>query len=318
MTDIREIDLRLLDATLLMVFLGCMRHRKATAVAREMGLTQPAVSHALKRLRSLYGDPLFLRRAHGLEPTALARELEPKIRRIVRLMSETLSEQSSFDPVKSRVNLRVGTFDYELTTILPDLIADLRKAGPGIAVHAYPLANRDALDALVDARIDLALGYFDFPPNSEDAFVADELFTETYVVAARNAHPLFSGFLTPQRFAAADHLLVSPFGPVRNMVDHTLQTRDLRRNVQVTVPSLFAAISIIEKSGLVVTLPERVAARNAVRFNLAYKPLPFEDSTFKLHLVRHVRDAQSALHLWLAEQLRALIASHDGLGGPIE
>ena len=98
MNSINEIDLRRVDTTILLVFLGIMRHRKATAVAHEMGLTQPAVSHALKRLRNLYNDPLFLRRAHGLEPTALAHELEPKVRRIVRLISETLDGAEAFDP----------------------------------------------------------------------------------------------------------------------------------------------------------------------------------------------------------------------------
>lgn len=307
MRDINEVDLRLVDTTILLVFLGCMRHRKATAVAREMGLTQPAVSHALKRLRSLYDDPLFLRRAHGLEPTALARELEPKIRRIVRLISETLSEEEAFDPTRSKVNLKIGAFDYELTSILPDLIAGLKTVGPGIGVHAYPLANRDALEALVDARIDLAIGYFDFPANSDDVFRAEELFAERYVVAARKNNDLFLREISLRRFASAEHLLVSPFGPARNMVDHVLQLQGYRRNVQTTVPSLFAALSIIERSDLVVTLPERVAAANAERFNLAYLPLPIDGGRFKVHAVRHARDAESALHLWLLQQLKIQI-----------
>ena len=307
MRDISDIDLRLVDTTILMVFLGCMRHRKATAVAREMGLTQPAVSHALKRLRKLYDDPLFLRRAHGLEPTALARELEPKIRRIVRLISETLSEQDEFDPKKSRLNLKIGTFDYELTTILPELIADLWTVSPGIGIHTYPLTNREALDALVDARIDLAIGYFDFATNDASMFVADELFTERYVLAARKANPIMREPMSVEAFAAAGHLLVSPFGPARNMVDHALQQSGQKRNVQTTVPSLFAALSIVENTDLVVTLPERVAARNAERFNLSYQPLPVETSAFKLHAVRHVRDAQSALQNWLIKQLKTLI-----------
>ena len=308
MSDINEIDLRLVDATILMVFLGCMRHRKATTVAREMGLTQPAVSHALKRLRKLYDDPLFLRRAHGLEPTALARELEPKIRQIVLLISETLFEQDEFDPRNSHLNLKIGAFDYELTTILPDLIADLRMVSPGIGIHTYTLTNRDALDALTDARIDLAIGYFDFPANGSSSFVADALFSERYVVAARKTHPILKEPISVEAFALAEHLLVSPFGPVRNMVDHALQQSGHQRNVQATVPSLFAALSIIEKTDLIVTLPERVAARNAQRFNLRYEPLPVDAGDFSLHAVRHVRDAQSGLHTWLIQQLKAVMA----------
>ena len=130
MRDINQIDIRLIDTTILLVFLATMRHRKATAIAHEMGLTQPAVSHALKRLRNLYDDPLFLRRAHGLEPTALARELEPKVRRIVRLISETLEGSEEFDPKTVVTSLRIGAFDYELTGIIPQLVTELSRVSP--------------------------------------------------------------------------------------------------------------------------------------------------------------------------------------------
>lgn len=307
MRDINEIDLRLVDTTILMVFLGVMRHRQATAVAQEMGLTQPAVSHALKRLRALYHDPLFLRRAHGLEPTSLARDLEPKIRRIVRLISETLSEQEEFDPKQTAANLRVGAFDYELDTILPDLVSDLRVKSPNIIIHTYPLSNREALDALVGGQIDMAIGYFDFPARNADVFVSDRLCTEQYVIAARQGHPLLDRIPTLQQFAQADHLLISPFGPVRNMVDHALQLHGFKRVVRNTVPSLFAALAITERSDLVVTLPMRVAKRSIGRFNLTYRPLPIEGGTFDLHAVRHVRDAQNAVHQWMVDRLKALI-----------
>ena len=246
MRDINEIDLRLVDTTILMVFLGIMRHGQATAVAREMGLTQPAVSHALKRLRALYDDPLFLRRAHGLEPTALARELEPKIRRIVRLISETLHDQTEFDPKETAIDLKIGAFDYELSTIIPDLIADLRDINSKIGIHTYPLSNRDALGALIAGQIDMAIGYFDFPARNTDAFVSDPLFTEQYVLAGRKGHPLLTKQASLEELAAADHLQVLPSGPVRDMIDHALQRHGLRRNVQTIVPSLFAALSILD------------------------------------------------------------------------
>lgn len=312
MRDIDEIYLRLVDTTILMVFLGCMRHRKATAVAQEMGLTQPAVSHALKRLRALYDDPLFLRRAHGLEPTALAHELEPKIRKIVRLISETLAGQENFDPEHTRVSLKIAAFDYELTTLLPELVSELRSTSPGIGIDGYPIANRDALDALIDGRIDMAIGYFDIPEQTKDSFVFDKLYTEQYVAAARHGHPLLAGGLPLDQFAAAEHLLVSPFGPAKNMVDYALELRGLRRNVRTTVPSLFAALSIVERSDLVVTLPRRVARKNAQRFNLRYEPLPIDGGSFDLHTVRHQRDAQSAMHFWLVERLQSLVADETG------
>ena len=307
MSDINEIDLRLVDTTLLMVFLGIMRHRQATAVAREMGLTQPAVSHALKRLRALYDDPLFLRRAHGLEPTAVARALEPKIRRIVRLISETLVEHEEFDPQSTALNLKIGAFDHEQSTILPELVSDLRSINPNIGIHTYPIANRDALEALTNSQIDMAVGYFDFPTHNADMFVADKLFTEEYVIAGRKGHPLLKSEASVEQLAAADHMQILPYGPVRDMIDHALMRHGLKRNVQTIVPSVFAALSILEKSDLVASLPGRVARKNAQRFNLVYRPLPMEVGTFNLHSVRHVRDEHSALHIWLVQRLKMLI-----------
>lgn len=307
MRDINQIDLRLVDATILLVFLGAMRHRQATAVAQEMGLTQPAVSHALKRLRNLYGDPLFLRRAHGLEPTALAHELEPKVRRIVRLISDTLEGAEEFSPETAAITLKIGAFDYELSGIIPRLVAELRTVSPNLSVHAFPLQNQDALQALAQGQIDLSIGYFDLPTNWAAQYVVDDLYTEHYVLAGRRNHPLFDKDLTFDAVARAQHLLISPYGPNRNLVDHALHLKGLKRSIQTVVPSLHAALSIIENSDVVVTLPSRVAQDNAQRFNIATRPLPIDGGSFQIRVVRHMRDASNPMHAWLLERLRAII-----------
>jgi len=307
MRDINSVDLRLIDTTILLVFLGTMRHRQATAVAREMGLTQPAVSHALKRLRNLYGDPLFLRRAHGLEPTSLAQELEPKVRRIVRLLSETLEGAQEFEPATAATDLRIGAFDYELTGVIPELVAELSTVSPNINVHAFPLQNRDALEAMVQGQLDLSIGYFDFPANGEASFVSEVLYAEHYVLAGRRDHPLLSKDLSLEAVAQARHLLISPYGANRNLVDHALHLQGYKRNIQTVVPSLFGALSIIENSDLVVTLPSRVASKNANRFAIAHQPIPIDGGSFQIHAVRHIRDTDNPLHIWLLERLRDVI-----------
>ena len=308
MVDINNINLRLIDTTVLLIFLGLMRHRKATNVAREMGLTQPAVSHALKRLRALYEDPLFLRRAHGLEPTSLAHELEPKIRRIVRLLSETLEDPEEFDPRSTATDLRIGAFDYELTTVIPKLVIEMRSLSPNIDVHAYPLVYSEALEALVQGRLDLAIGYFDIPPRNDATFVVEDLYSENYVLAGRRGHPLLTANPTLEDMAQADHLLVSPHGLIRNRVDEALRMQGYKRNIRTIVPSLFSALSIIENSDLVMTLPERVAQSNEQPFEITHKPLPIKVGDFQLQAVRHARDANSPLHSWLMENLRRVVS----------
>jgi DNA-binding transcriptional LysR family regulator len=289
-----------------MVFLGLMRHRNATAVAREMGLTQPAISHALKRLRTLYNDPLFLRRAHGFEPTTLARGLEPKVQQIVRLLAETLSDERDFDPCTQAFEFRLGSFDYENATLVPQLVADLRTVNPSIRLHAYPLTNREALDALVQGRIDMAIGYFDPPLKDRYDLRADTLCTERYVVVARQGHPLLTGQMTLAKFAAADHLLISPYGPVSTMVDHALKLNGMTRDIQTTVPSLFGALMVVEQSDLIVTMPRRVVSQHTQRFKIGYAPTPFAGGAFLLHSLRHSRDAKSVVHDWMLERLSLL------------
>ena len=309
MKDIRKTNPRLVDATVLMIFLGLMRHRKATRVAQDMGMTQPAISHALKRLRTLYRDPLFLRKAYGLEPTAVARELEPKVRRILRLINESLQDPPAFDSENGEILLRIGGFDYELATILPPLVADLTKSDQFVQIVGLPLSSDAALRALVNGTVDLALGFFEMAPGRSSAsFVQEFLYREHYVITGRREHPLFQKTPSLEEFARESHLLVSPRGLVKGMVDHVLQARGLQRNVVSTVPSLFPALAILEQSDLVAFLPSRVAEMNRRRFNLAFAPLPVEGGDFPICAVRHARDAHNRLHLWLLAQLRKQLA----------
>ena len=118
--------------------------------------------------------------------------------------------------------------------------------------------------------------------------------------------------MSSRQFLKAEHLLISPFGPVRNLVDHALQLHGHRRNVQTIVPSLFAALSIVENSDLIVTLPRRVAEKNARRFNIVHQPLPIDSGAFDLHAVRHTRDAQNSVHVWIFEQLNNRFECKEG------
>ena len=300
MTDINNIDLRRIDTGLLLVFLGLMRHRKAGAVADEMGLTQPAISHALKRMRNIWGDPLFLRRPQGLEPTAVALGLEPRVRQIIDLLGDTLRGPEAFDPATSLRTLRIAAYDYELATILPPLLSQLATGAPAMTVQALPLQREAALAALADGTIDLALGFFD---TVADPFIATSLHDETYRVTARAGHPLLDA-LTPETYAEARHLLVAPRGDVRGIVDQALALRGLTRRVAAAVPLFFPALATLADSSMVATLPTRVVERFAARFQLESRPLPFPVPSFPVSAVRHRRDARSPMLDWVLAQLR--------------
>ncbi|MEM9348775.1 MAG: LysR family transcriptional regulator [Pseudomonadota bacterium] len=304
MVDISTSDIRRIDPTSMMVFLALMRHRKGTMAAEELGLTQPAISHALKRMRGVYKDPLFLRRSHGMEPTALARELEPKIREVVDTLAQTLTPAAAFDPSDVTGELRLGAFDFELATILPALVSRLRRSAPKVSIYGFQLVSEQALEALLNGRIDMAVVYFEHTLGDHPSLICEPIYSEKYVAVARKDNSLFNKPFDLDDFARADHLLVSPSGSKRNMIDHALQLEGLSRTVRTVVPSLFSALAVLEQTDLVASLPERVAIQHAKRFGLAFRELPIKGGQFQLHAITHKRDSNSAMHQWMAEQVK--------------
>lgn len=158
MSDLSSAQLRRLDLTLLLVFLGLLRHRKALDVAHELGLTQSAISQALRRLRDIFEDELFLRRPYGMEPTAVALSLEAPVAQAVEALRGALGAARSFDPAAATGIVRIAALDAQQAVLIPPLSARLRDQAPGLRLSILPLARRDAVEALIDGRVDLSIG----------------------------------------------------------------------------------------------------------------------------------------------------------------
>ncbi|MEO0913785.1 MAG: LysR family transcriptional regulator, partial [Pseudomonadota bacterium] len=270
MTEFRNSELRRLDLTVLLIFLGLLRHGKAARVAEEMGVTQSSISHALKRLREIFDDPLFLRRPHGLEPTARARALEPEIRAVVEGLERALAVPSPFDPETAEGTLRISALDYEIATVIPGLVARLAEQAPGVRLAVLSLGREAAFEAFAARRIDLALGYFwDLP----ERYLAVPLVEEAYLMVARAGHPLLEGLLTLERYVVARHLLVSPNGGRVGIVDKALRPLGLARRIAVSLPQFLPALRVVAETDLVAALPARLARAEAGRFGLETREL---------------------------------------------
>ena len=303
MSDIEDSNIRLFDGALIQVFLGLMRHRKSTVVAESMGLTQPAISHALKRLRGIYGDALFIRRPHGFEPTHLARELEPQLRGVVEILERGFQAQRPFDPTDSTRTIRIAAYDYELATVLPPLIARTARQSRSLQIATRPARGDSALAALSEGEVDLVLSYYE---SSSARFIVTPLYEDSYKLVARKDHPIGRMGLSPSRYAAARHLLVSPDGQMRGHVDDVLQGLGLSRTASAAVPLFFPALAILRDSDLVATLPARVAERYAETFGLTAHDLPFPTQSIPVSAVRHRRDENNPMHEWLIAMLRQI------------
>lgn len=305
MSDTDQIRLRRLDLTVLLVFLGLMRRRKATEVARELGLTQSAVSHALRRLRDIFGDELFLRRPHGLEPTAVAIAAEAPVQAAVQQLRAALAAPAGFEPATAKGLLRIAAYDAELATLLPPLICRLGHEAPELTVIARALGRREALDALAAGEVDVALGFF---WSLDDAFLATPLIEEEYRVVG-GAASRKRGPLTLERYLALPHILVSPGGDLRGIVDTLLERDGRGRRVVAAVPLFFPALAAVRGSRAVATVPRRIADGYAAAFDLWVADPPIEIRRFTIAAVRHRRNQASPLHLWLTGILTEIAAA---------
>jgi DNA-binding transcriptional LysR family regulator len=300
MSDIADTELRRLDMALLLVFVETMRHRKLTRVAEQLGQTQSSISHALGRLRDIFGDPLFVRRPNGVEPTERAIALEPRIADILDLARAALSKATTFDPASATDTVRIAAQDYHCALFAAPLAAACAAQAPGLRVSFRPLARTAAMTVLAAAEVDLVIG---FNPRADARFMVQPLVEQGYAVVARAGHPRVGDDLTLPRYLAERHLLVSYRGDARGIIDTLLAQRGLSRDVVMTLPYYLPALATVAASDLIATVPRLLAETHGAPFGLRVIDPPLAIRRFAISAVRHRRHATSALLDWVVAQM---------------
>lgn len=301
MSELSISELRRLDLTLLLVFLGLLRHRKALDVAADLGLTQSAISQSLRRLRDIFGDELFMRRPHGMEPTATALALEAPVAAAVDALRGALGAARSFDPATATGLVRAAALDAEQAVLIPPLAARLSRLAPGLTLSVLPLGRRAAMGALAEGRADFVLGYvWDLP----DAISGEPLYDESFLVAGRPEALPQAPHISLNEYCAADHVLISPGGDLRGVVDDQLAAMDRSRRVILGLPAFLPALAAVAASGALVTLPARVARAFAPGFGLATAEPPIPVRTFPVSVFWHRRNNADPKTSWIRQQLR--------------
>jgi DNA-binding transcriptional LysR family regulator len=228
-------ELTRLDLTVLLVFMGLLRHRKATEVATELALTQSGVSHALKRLREVFGDELFLRRPHGMEPTAVARGLEAPVAEAIESLRRAIAGPRKFDPRSAEGVIRIAALDAELVTFIPELIGVLSASAPGLRLAARAIGRQAALDAIAAGEIDIALGYF---WSLSHAFIEEKLFEEDFLVVGRQSTHRMPRKIALEAYLKSPHVLVSPGSDLRGVVDDLLDSEGVKASSNCGAPAV--------------------------------------------------------------------------------
>ncbi|WP_035294547.1 LysR family transcriptional regulator [Brevundimonas bacteroides] len=297
----QDAQLRRLDLGLLLVLSETLRHRRLTLVAARLGQTQSGVSHALGRLRQIFDDPLFLRRPHGLEPTARALALEPTVNAILALARQAVAG-AEFDPAVVEGEVRIAAQDYHCGLFAAPLIAKCQAEAPGLKPVFLPLTRRRALDALEAGEVDLVIGFIVRPG---DRFVSAPLFEQDYAVTARADHPRLDDLSDLDAYAAERHLLISQNGERTGVVDGVLTQMGRRREVAAALPYALAALATVATTDLIATVPRRLAERFGPTFGLAMVEPPLAIRRFTLSLIRRKRDVGSGRLDWIEAALKA-------------
>ena len=300
MSDLSTSELRRLDLTLLLVFLGLLRHRKALDVAAELGLTQSAISQSLRRLRDIFGDDLFLRRPHGMEPTATALALEAPLAAAVDALRGALGAARAFDPATATGLVRIAALDAEQAVLIPPLAACLRELAPGLTLSVLPLGRAAAMEALAEGRADLVLGFvWDLP----EAICGEVVYEESFLVAGRPDALPDAPRIALDAYCDADHVLISPGGDLRGVVDDRLEAMGRTRRVILGLPAFLPALAAVAASGALVTLPARVAQAFAPGFGLVTAEPPVPVRPFPVSVFWHRRNDSDPRTNWIRRHL---------------
>src|SRR5262245_41258297 len=251
----RDGELGDFDLNLLVALDALLSEASVTRAARRLGLTQSAMSHTLRRLRDLLGDPLLVRTPEGMSPTPRARQLGAPLRQALQDIKQAIA-RPRFDPGSARITFTLCIPDLVQISLLPSLIRRLSQEAPGVDLVVRPL-GKSASRRLRAGEFDLVISPL---RESKTGFYQQRLFSERFVCLARADHPEVGEALSLERFIRLPHLLVSPLGAsAAGLVDRALEEKNLARRVVLRIPSFLAAPLIVAHSDLVLTLPERVA-----------------------------------------------------------
>ncbi|PWK60760.1 LysR family transcriptional regulator [Aminobacter sp. AP02] len=290
----REVDLRRIDLNLLVALEALLDEKNVTRAAHRLGMSQPAASRALGRLRALFSDALLVDGPGGYVLSSRAEEVRPVLSWILAGVGEML-EANAFDPATATGRIRLLTPDLQAASLAPYLLARLAHEAPLLDLdidapgsHGLDLLERGDADAMV-ALID----------EAPAGIRRRRLYDEELVTLMRADHPALAGEFTLERFLALEHIVVSVTGVGPAPVDEVLARMGRTRRVKLRVPNFFAAVEIAARSDLIMTLPSSLARAAANMRRLVSLPPPFDLKSFTMSLAWHARQQDAPRHIWL-------------------
>lgn len=298
-------NLRNLDIQLLLAFDALMTDPHVTRAARVVGVSQPAMSHILARLRDLFGDPLLVRTTRGMAPTNRAHELIEPVRGALRQLQKVLGTQAAFDPATSSDTFTARMGDVSESLMLPGMLKALEEKAPRISLTLRHLPPPETLKAFDSDEIDFAISTGLSPPKSIRHV---DLLEDEMICIMRKGHPAAKRPLTLKVFLALKHVQIA-----QSIVDEDFAKQHLSRDIVLNIQHWLVAPLVIESTDLVTSVSRRMANLFNARGKLVLRPLPFARQHFHWRLYWHRRYEDHPAHRWIRE---VVVQACAGLAAP--
>jgi DNA-binding transcriptional LysR family regulator len=286
-----------LDLNLLPVFETLVRLRNVSRAAEELGMSQSTVSHALKRLRAFFGDPLFLKTGSGMQPTPRALQLLAPVQTVMETVRGELLVREGFDPATARRSFGVCLTDMGGLIFLPRLVARLRLATPGCTLRVLQVPMGQIAGALESGEADLALGSLHSVP---EGLFQQQLFERSFVTIVNRGNRRIGETLSRERFFAMEHIVVSLSGRLDDAYDAVIDQGIEKRRIYLSTPHFLTVPMIIEQNPeLIATVPRELATKFARYKSIRMVETPVSVPPFGIRQFWHPRFQHDAANAWL-------------------
>jgi len=290
-----------IDLNLFVVFDAIYAEGSVTRAAQRLSLTQPALSHALARLRGMFGDPLFERQGNAMVPTPMARRLIEPVRHALRGFEVTLGGLAVFDPATSERQFNLAVRDVLEATVLPPLAAMLADSAPRISLAAVKVERREIAAELAAGTLDAAI---DVMLPLADEIRRERLLIDKTVVVVRDGHPRIRRKLDLDAYLAEEHILASSRRHGPGLEDFELGRLGLQRRIRLRCQHYYAACRVVAQTDLLLTMPERYARAANQQTGNRILPFPADMPPFDVYLYWHGNVDEDPASLWLRQQMR--------------
>jgi len=303
------------DLNLMRVLSAMLAEHSTVRAGEKIGLSQPAVSAALGRLRSKLGDPLFIREGQRMVPTAYCLSIEPMLRAALGQLSDIAGGPVEFDPATAKGEFVLSGSDYFFDAIMPELTRRLRDRAPGIQIGMVDTVFETALDSLERFGVDLAFWpHLDFPTWIE----CEDLFRDSFVLCAARDHPRLARAgikdgdpIALDLYCDLEHVAFGPDGKPNHLGDKRLAEMGRSRRIVATVSSFRGVYALIARSGLIGGLPWQFARRRKVEGLITIHPTPVDLRGDTLCMFWHRQKTQSPAHRWLRGEVREIMQRYE-------